>query len=79
MIFSERFNVWNEGSITQLWNIAGRIKFSKYVDHTLIYTNNKQCCACILQQKVFIFGVGIYISALEYCRKMKFRMQFHLT
>ena len=32
-------------------------------------------------EKGFIFGDGggVYISALEHCRKMKFRIQLHLT
>ena len=29
--------------------------------------------------KVFIFGVGTYTSALEHCRKMKVKIQLHLT
>ena len=29
--------------------------------------------------KVFIFEVGFSISALEHCRKMKFRIQLHVT
>ena len=67
MTCSTHFNIRGKGSIDQLWNVVGRLLFSKYVHHTLIYTNSEQCytwgifVSCSI---VFIFVFGGSISQL---------------
>ena len=62
-----------------------KIKFSEYVHQTPTYTNYIELELIRLSDFVscskffFIFGVGVYTSALNHCRKIKFRIQLHLT
>ena len=81
MTCSERFNIYSEGSLSQLWNTVGRENLVYYVNQTLIHKN----CKLILRLSDFVrkrfynLSRGLPISALKQCRQIKFRTHIHLT
>ena len=47
-----------------------------------VYTNYEECYASVIfvsYSKCFTFGVWGLFSALEHCRRMKFRIQLYFT
>ena len=58
---------------------SANLVFKEVVDLTILFMLNVMSLVPIRKPHIFIFGVGMYIAALEHCRKMKFKIQLHLT
>ena len=80
MTCSECCNIQPEGSISQLWNTVGRLNLVNNVHQTLtqIVNNLRSSDFTTCRKICYNQSRGVYIPALEHCRKMKLRTYLHL-